>query len=58
MIDVEKCRIYFEEEIPERRIFRRFCFISKNVLREFLYALGYIEYELVTTFGHECSSVH
>ena len=64
MVDIEKCIAYFEEPDFERRFFimrntsPTFKVPNKSMIRDFLFSLGYIEYELVTTYGYECNSLY
>jgi len=52
------CIDYFEEPDEKRRRCLRFNIPIKPMMRTFLLCLGYIEYELVTTFDYECHSIH
>ena len=61
MLDIEKCKRYFEIEDQNARIAFRYQIIRPKVnsqLREFLRLLGLIEYELIITYNHECNYLH
>jgi hypothetical protein len=61
MLDIEKCKRYFEIEDQAERyrlVFGQPKPKVKSQIREFLRTLGLIEYELVTTYGYECNNLH
>jgi len=61
MLDIEKCKRYFESDDPKARIAFLYQTVRPKVnsqLREFLRLLGLIEYELITTYNYERNYLH